>query len=439
MKRLIAILLTILYVTALFGCGKQPETQPSGTTDSTTAAPSNPTEPTVPNTEPTVNPDDPEDPPAVPLEEPPVPTTWVTNYNGNVNLRSKPYGDIIAKVPNDAPMELLGWVDKYAKVNYNGAVGYISANYIKPQDESYFGKCLDVVEMTNIYTYDMMISDIATLINQHPDRVEISSIGSSELGRSIPVLRIGNLDAETHILFQGAMHAREHMTAWLLMALTEYWLDFNILGDEDVCYHIIPMVNPDGVTLSQTQTLTEDQREIYQNDLNHGHTNLGEKDYAAMWKANGVGVDLNRNFPSNWCNLYNRTGPSSEGYEGPTPFSASETIALRDYTYKYDFDATISYHSSGSIIYPEYGNKEPINSLSRSLANAVNKVTGYGSIGSSPNSGAGYKDWVMDELEIPSLTIEIGVEDSPLELREIYTIFVRNQQVLPAIYDWLQA
>ena len=150
MKRLIAILLTILYVTALFGCGKQPETQPGGTTDSTTTAPSNPTEPTVPNTEPTVNPDDPEDPPAVPLEEPPVPTTWVTNYNGNVNLRAKPYGDVIAKVPNDAPMELLGWVDKYAKVNYNGLIGYVSSSYIMPESSNSFVTDLDIIELTTL-------------------------------------------------------------------------------------------------------------------------------------------------------------------------------------------------------------------------------------------------------------------------------------------------
>ena len=52
--------------------------------------------------------------------------------------------------------------------------------------------------------------------------------------------------------------------------------------------------------------------------------------------------------------------------------------------------------------------------------------------------GAGYKDWVMDELGIPSITVEIGVDETPLALREIYSIFVRNYFILPAIARWLQ-
>ena len=82
--------------------------------------------------------------------------------------------------------------------------------------------------------------------------------------------------------------------------------------------------------------------------------------------------------------------------------------------------------------------KEPVRSESLSLGWAVNAVTGYILIGNSSGSGAGYKDWVMDELGIPSLTIEIGTDGSPLAMREVYSIFVRNLQVFPAITQWLQ-
>ena len=51
---------------------------------------------------------------------------------------------------------------------------------------------------------------------------------------------------------------------------------------------------------------------------------------------------------------------------------------------------------------------------------------------------AGYKDWVIDTLEIPSLTIEIGCEEAALAEREIYSIFVRNYRVLPAAARWVQ-
>jgi hypothetical protein len=44
----------------------------------------------------------------------------------------------------------------------------------------------------------------------------------------------------------------------------------------------------------------------------------------------------------------------------------------------------------------------------------------------------------MDVLEIPSLTIEIGVNGAPVPEREIYSLFVRNLRVMPAIARWVQ-
>ena len=152
-----------------------------------------------------------------------------------------------------------------------------------------------------------------------------------------------------------------------------------------------------------------------------------------------MGVDLNRNFSSGWNEIEDRTGPSAQGYKGTEPFSASETAALRDYTLKYDFDATISYHSSGELIYYSYGDKKEVNSQSESLGKAVSGVSGYILDDGNSDSHAGYKDWAMDALEIPSLTIEIGRDTSPLTEREIYSTFVRNIRVLPAIARWLQS
>lgn len=228
------------------------------------------------------------------------------------------------------------------------------------------------------------------------------------------------------------------MTAWLLMALADYWLSHDILSYGDVCYHIIPMSNPDSVVISQTGVLNDTQREIYLNDKQLGYTSLEEADYARLWKANALGVDLNRNFPAGWEHINRRTGPSSQQYRGETPFCASEAAALRDYTLRYAFDTTISYHASGSLIYYEYGSKQAVNDRSFSLAKALQKITGYAPEGSSSVDGAGYKDWAIDALEIPSLTVEIGCGDAPLAERELFSIFVRNYRILPEIARWLQ-
>ena len=90
------------------------------------------------------------------------------------------------------------------------------------------------------------------------------------------------------------------------------------------------------------------------------------------------------------------------------------------------------------MIYYAYGNKKEVNRQSKSLGKAVCEVSGYVLAGSNGVSGAGYKDWAIDVLEIPSLTIEIGRDSSPLAEREIYSTFVRNIRVLPAIARWLQ-
>ena len=90
------------------------------------------------------------------------------------------------------------------------------------------------------------------------------------------------------------------------------------------------------------------------------------------------------------------------------------------------------------MIYAEYGDKQPVNSNSGSLALAVKEVTGYSIEGSNGLDGAGYKDWAIDALDIPSLTIEVGCQEAALAEREIYSIFARNYRVLPAIARWLQ-
>ena len=370
--------------------------------------------------------------------DPAVPAIWVANCNEYISLREKPYGDVVGKIPAGAAMTLESWDGKFAEVSYSGMKGYVLTNYIMPEDDSYFSNSLDTVQPTNVYSYEQMVADMEHLQKQYPDAVSISSIGSSELGRDIPVIRVGDLNAKYHVLLQGAIHGREHLTAWLLMAMADYWLDHGILGYGDVCWHIIPMSNPDGVVISQTGVLNDLQHEIYLSDKENGYTSKSESSYATLWKANGEGIDINRNFPAGWELVGDRYGPSSQQYRGSKPFSAAESIALRDYTLKYAFDVTISYHATGSLIYYSYGDKEPVNTESRSLAKAVREISGYDLASSSGVDGAGYKDWVMEELGIPSVTVEIGCEEAALAEREIYSIFVRNYRVLPAIARWLQ-
>ena len=111
---------------------------------------------------------------------------------------------------------------------------------------------------------------------------------------------------------------------------------------------------------------------------------------------------------------------------------------LRDYSLRYDFDVTVSYHATGSIIYFEYGNYTAVNGLGMELGKKLYGLTGYYLIESTGIDGAGYKDWMIAENNVPSLTFEVGCQGLPLANRELYSTFIRNIEVFLTIIDWLE-
>jgi g-D-glutamyl-meso-diaminopimelate peptidase len=339
--------------------------------------------------------------------------------------------------PND-PLVLLGCDGYFAKVSSNGTVGYVLWAYIKPADMNYFNQILNVVDYVDVYTYEMMTADLTQLQEMFPETVKLDTIGNSEWGTPIPVVRVGNEDAQYHVLIQASIHGCEHISTWVVMTMLDYWIGHAMSEYTDVCYHVIPMLNPDGVYTAQTKTLNDEQYQIYLNDKANGYVDHSVATYASNWKANGKGVDLNRNFPSGWELITYRDDPSYKLYAGEEPFDAAEAAALRDYTLLYDFDATLSYHTAGSILYYEYGKDSSINAQSASLAYAVKDVTGYPLVNSAGTDGAGYKDWSMDELKIPSLTVELGWAHPLIPSREQRPLFATHCHVMETVVDWLR-
>lgn len=187
-----------------------------------------------------------------------------------------------------------------------------------------------------IYSYESLCEDMALLTAGHEDIMSYESRGITSQGRNIWLIKLGNLNAEKKILITASIHAREYMSSQLVMRmLEEFVLNFDVPNSDGVtyrqyfantCFYILPMVNPDGVTISQN----------------------GIKSI----KANANGVDLNRNFPLGFG-----SGPrvaSSPGlayYPGTSPLSEPETQAMAVLLNENVFCAGINYHSMGNIIY----------------------------------------------------------------------------------------
>ena len=279
-----------------------------------------------------------------------------------------------------------------------------------------------------LYEYGTMEKELRNLLYQYQEKLWIDSLGKSFDDREIYRIIVGNKNAGRKLLFTGTIHGREYMTAKLLVKQTEYFLQNickNGIENYDVAIHIIPMVNPDGAALCHRGI-----NGIRNKKLKEKLLEMKEEDFM-KWKSNARGVDLNRNFAAFWGEYQcEKQEPSSEQYKGECPESEVETKFLTKLTRKEKFQATISYHSSGEVIYWDFGQQGKLREDTKKLAKIIGDTTGYELIeGWDTTAPAGYKDWALLEMKIPSVTIEIGKGDSPLLEGEFPEIWEKNKNV----------
>lgn len=306
------------------------------------------------------------------------------------------------------------------------------------------------------YTYENLQSDIEILKTQFGEYVKSHSLGTTADDRYIYELTVGNSDAENQILLIGAMHGREYITTQLIMRqihslLTQAKSGGSINGNtvasllEKTCIRVIPMDNPDGVTLSQFGEAKVNKAENIPNlraMINHDKERenySGNTDwYYRRWKNNINGVDINRNFSIGWEQLDDsRYFPSYEYYKGTVPESEAESVALLNVLNEASIDEVINYHAQGGVIYWSFGAApDAVETRSRELAELVKAQTGYilGAQSTNKNSvGSGsYKEYLALK-GIPSVTIEVGLGSCPLPDTDIDGIWEKNQNVLSSI------
>lgn len=258
-----------------------------------------------------------------------------------------------------------------------------------------------------MYTVSDLNKDLQVLASQG---AKVFTVGYSELGRPIKCIFKGATDGP-QILVQGAIHAREWVTAQLCVLLAERYTGSCGLW-------CIPMSNPDGVMLCQyglDSVADSDRRDFLY------RVNGYNKDFS-LWKANARAVDLNVNFNALWgTGKSNLTYPAPANYIGPYPFSESESRMLAEFTDKVRPIYTVSYHARGRVIYYGFDGLNPDPEIP-SLASAV---TGYPAY-TSEGSAGGYKDWFVLTARKAGITVEVGNE---------YTPYDELQKELPAMLE----
>lgn len=277
------------------------------------------------------------------------------------------------------------------------------------------------------YTFDRLSQQLKTWSESHPAITRLHSIGKSCEGRDIWALKVSDhpeLDEkEPAALIMGGTHAREWIGVEMPMAaiarlLQGYGTDETLtrLVDEREIW-FVPVVNPDGLVYSQTQS--------------------------KYWRKNRrvvdgrpQGVDLNRNFGYKWGNTGASNSPSSDTYHGTGPFSEPETQAIRDLAEREHFQGSISFHSYSELVLHPFGyaynvpcpDEKTLITLAREMAK-FNGYTAQNSADLYPAMGDS-DDWLYGQCRTLAFTFELATTFIPAATQ----IAAIADQNVPAVF-----
>ncbi|WP_049962388.1 M14 family zinc carboxypeptidase [Oribacterium sp. FC2011] len=297
------------------------------------------------------------------------------------------------------------------------------------------------------YTYQNMVDDLTVLKAQYPN-MQMDVLAATADSRNLYHVVVGNPLAKHKILVHAGIHAREYIVCQVVMRQIASLLEMQQAGTvykgcsipdllNNTCIHFVPMVDPDGITLVQggLEALNSEDARMSVMTI-AGMDNASDMEqYLRTWKNNLNGVNLNRNFDANWEETPSKVDhPSSMNYKGTAPECEIETKVLADLTRSLMPDRTISYHTQGKVIYWYFGETGNYKNEGYNLASIVNRNTGYRISNTwAEKDAAGFKDWAVQKLDIPSVTIECGIGTSPVDESQIEEMWAGNDGILPDV------
>ena len=287
--------------------------------------------------------------------------------------------------------------------------------------------------------YEELMDELNEISAKHKI-VETSYIGTSLLGKSIPIISLGDKSAEKSVLYVSTHHAMENVcTSLMLKFIKEYVRSYERCGQvcqiNTCCLYkmrkilIIPMLNPDGVEYRLKGILENNpikDRVIAYN---------GGEDFE-KWQSNARGVDLNHNYDAGFeeYKALERERNITAGktkYSGEYPESEPEVSALCNFIrYHIDtLDAVLSLHTQGKEIY--YSTRGEFPKKSYHVAKILSKLSKYELCEPSDTASyGGLLDWLISKHNKPAFTIECGRGQNPLPSEQISKIYADLRELL---------
>ncbi len=310
-----------------------------------------------------------------------------------------------------------GWL----RIKWQGGFGYVKSSYVKSSWSRVVSK-RDVK-----YSYKDMRRDIIAMSTRYADILSVSVLEKTADNNNVYCIRVGEESAKNRIIINASIHAREWLNSQVLMYTIEdfckgyYTVSYKgqlyrkLLND--VCFYFVPMVNPDGVTISQygpSGLKSAALRKLVRR--------VGKGSYRT-WKANARCVDINKNFP-NGFGRGTKKHFSKDGYCGKRALSEKESKALYKLVEKVKPKAVINYHSAGRVIY--YSKRDKVTRLVKSLTGYSYIYDGNGSLSGS------FGDYLIKK-RISWCTPESGRVPAPLGHYQFNSILNQYKNIIPAV------
>ena len=217
-------------------------------------------------------------------------------------------------------------------------------------------------------------------------------------GRALVAVKISDNvsqeEDEPALLIVSAHHCRELVTPVIALnaieeLTTQYGVDptiTNLVDNNEIW--IAPVWNPDGYQyVFDVDDLWRKNRRVF---------------------PNGVGVDLNRNYPYGWTNpCAGSTAVNSSTYKGPSAASEPETQTMIAWSNDQRFAKVIDYHSFGREVLWEYTcSNNPLASFWQSEAITLSQNSGYGGANRPPTAEGEHYQWQLANFTSSSFLVE---------------------------------
>ena len=344
-----------------------------------------------------------------------------------------------------------GYNENYSRFVTDEGNRYINNSFITTialanEDEfDYSITALDIVDTDGyFYTYDDCLKDMSDVRDAFPEAVTLNVCGLTDDNRDIYEIVIGDPKAEKSILIVAGMEGPEYMTAEYAVKAAEYYAHYYSDGIykgyhysdilKNCCIRIVPMINPDGVTISQlgldgvdSQAVVTNINSCFERDKSKGGINSTIESYLMFYYANAAGVDLRYNFPFNFESAGVSAEPSNQGYKGEAESSEAETQSLINMTNRKIPDAVVVLRTTGCTVNYGYGTDGDINETSLGLATSASNESSYALTEVSPENGS--PESYFSSIGIPSLRINIGSGEAPLSTSEFNSIWNSMREV----------